>query len=591
MLWSPENPYLYSVHSVVRQNGIIIDELFNPLGLRWYSIDPNKGFFLNGKHLKLNGTNRHQDMYNKGSALSNEEHRRDMKMIKDMGCNFIRIAHYPQDPEILRAADQLGLLAWEEVPLVNYMTIDDEFVKNSKTMLKEMIRQHYNHPSVIIWGSMNEIFLWGNNEDRIGKQEDSVYTKNVAVIAKELNELIASEDPNRLTTLAMHMSNDYDKVGIEDTPDIASYNVYSGWYGGKFEDFGKSFDRKHSKKPSQAIFISEYGAGSDLRLNSSSSIRFDFTGQYQRLFHESYLEQINERDFIIGSAIWNQFDFSQPHVGGSIPHINQKGMGTWDRKLKDVYYFYKANWNKEPMVYIAERDWKDRQAIGSETYDITVYSNLDKLDLYLNGKNVGSKRPNNIQKVVWPLTLKPGKNQIRAVGKSQGKTIEDNLVINVNDLKEVDTFVVNIGSNAQYTDDTDLTWIQDTSFNGIYGYESGIPTLMNRKYIIRNSSHDPMYYSYLGDVNEYKIKAANGIYNITLYFIENEKLAEGDRVFEVSINDNKVIQNLDLTKEVGFCYGVEKTFEINVTNNEVLIEFEALSGKTILSGLKLTISK
>lgn len=588
-LWSPTSPYLYTVHSSIKKGNIEIDSYLNPLGLRWYSFNPNKGFFLNGKPLKLKGTNRHQDMQNKGSALSNADHRTDMELIKNMGCNFIRIAHYPQDPEILKAADELGLLAWEEVPLVNYMTINEEFLANSKHMLREMIRQHFNHPSVIVWGSMNEIFLWGNNEDRIGKQTDSTYTNNVAKYAIELNNLIHKEDPARYSTLAMHMSSDYDKTGIEDAPQIASYNIYSGWYGGKFEDFGKIFDRKHEKKPNQNIFISEYGAGSDVRLNSKEPKRFDFTGQYQRLFNESYLRQINERSYISGSAIWNQFDFSQPHVGGSIPHINQKGMATWDRKPKDVYYFYKANWNEEPMIHIAEKNWLQRVSISDkENYEITLYSNLKEVSLYLNGKKIDSKSPNDINKLTWTVSLKSGMNNLYAVGKAKGNLIEDFATIILNNITESSSFGINVGSNAQYIDSTGFSWIQDDVFNGTYGYSNGKPTLLNRKYIIRGSDHDPLYYTYLDDVKKYKIKAANGIYNITLYFIENEKLTLGDRVFNLSINNNKVIENLDIVKEVGFCYGLEKTFKVEVKNNEIFLEFNALSGKAVLSGIKLS---
>ena len=588
ILWSPDSPNLYTVKSIIFKANEKMDVVENPLGLRWFSIDADKGFSLNGKPMKLKGTNRHQDKLGQGSALTNREHINDLISIKEMGCNFLRLAHYPQDPAVLKAADELGLLIWEEVPLVNYMTIHPEFLENSKHMLKEMIRQHYNHPSVVIWGSMNEIFLWGNNEDRIRKQTDSIYTRQVAAFAKELNHLIKEEDPSRFSTLAMHMSDDYNKVGIEDLPDIASYNIYSGWYGGKFEDFGNIFDRKHQKKPNQRIFISEYGAGSDMRLNSKKPERFDFTGQYQKLYHESYLRQIKERPYIFGSAIWNQFDFSQPHVGGSIPHLNQKGMATWDRKNKDVYYLYKANWTSKPMVHIAEKDWTQRSSsMQEEDYEITVYSNLDRVTLYHNGNKIGTKQTNEINKATWMVSLKSGENNLRATVKSKGNLVEDFVQIKLTDISKENSFAINIGSNAQYTDKNGFTWIHDSPYNDFYGYHNGVPTLLNRKYIINGSNDDPMYYTYLDDLKRYELKLENGIYNVSLYFIENERLKEGDRVFDVSINDSKVIENFDLTRQVGFCYGVEKTFKVNVTNNQVLIEFDAVAGKTTLSGLKL----
>jgi beta-galactosidase len=590
-LWSPDSPYLYTVESSISKNGENLDSIENPLGLRWFSFDADKGFSLNGTHLKLRGTNRHQDKKGKGSALTNAEHRRDMELIKEMGCNFIRIAHYPQDPEILKAADELGLLAWEEIPLVNYMTIHPEFLENSKHMLKEMIRQNYNHPSIVVWGSMNEIFLWGNNEARISKQSDAVYTKNVAEYTKILDATIREEDPSRYTTLAMHMSSDYDKVGIEDIPQIASYNVYSGWYGGKFDGFGKSMDRKHEEKPNQVIFISEYGAGSDSRLNSDKPERFDFTGQYQRLFMESYLEQTEARDFISGSAIWNQFDFSQPHVGGSIPHLNQKGMATWDRKPKDVYYLLQANWAKKPMIHIAEKDWQVRAVTtDSKKYTITVYSNLDKIGLYLNGKKVGHKRVGKLHKVAFDVVLPKGKNILKAVGSLNGEIFEDFTTIELQ--KQADeqnpNMFINVGSNAQYYDNLSNTaWLEDTAYNDLYGYTAGKETQLYRKNIIRSGKHDPLFYSFLEGVDTYKLKVKNGNYKVVLHFIETEELKAGERVFDVSINGEKEIAGLDLTTEAGFCFGIAKTFNIQATNNQILIEFKAISGKSILSGLEL----
>lgn len=589
-LWSPDSPYLYSVLSILKVGGKEVDRVENPLGFRWFSFDANEGFSLNGQHLKLRGTNRHQDFKGKGSALSNEDHRRDMEIIKNMGCNFIRIAHYPQDPEILRAADELGLIAWEEVPLVNYMNIHPEFYSNSVNMLREMIRQHYNHPAVVMWGSMNEIFLWGSNEARIGRQADTAYAHNVRKVATRLDSVIRSEDPGRYSTMAMHMNTDYERYGIENIPQVASFNCYNGWYGGVFEGFGRSFDRMHKRKPEQIIMISEYGAGSDKRLNSEKTKRFDFTSKYQIAFHESHLRQINERKFIVGSALWNQFDFSQPHTGGSLPHMNQKGVATWDRQLKDVYFMYKANWNPEPMVYIAEKDWPIRATMeANPSYNIYLYANTKSVDLYLNGKKLGTKQPNDIKKIVWKVRLGKGENVLRAVSKIGGKFIEDFSTITIENMSASDAgpIRINAGSNAQYLDSRSNPWIEDVQFNGVYGYSQGTPTLLNRKYIIRGSEHDPMYYTYLEDVKDYKIKLPNGTYETTLYFLEYQQQASGTRVFSVSVNGSTMIDKLDLTKEAGFCYGVERTFTTKIENGEMKFDFKALSGKTTLSGMKV----
>lgn len=591
-LWSPNSPYLYHIKTKIIANGMTMDELENPLGLRWFSFDAGEGFSLNGKPLKLRGTNRHQDKMGKGSALTNAEHRRDMELIKEMGANFIRIAHYPQDPEILKAADELGLLAWEEIPLVNYMTIHPEFLNNSKTMLKEMIRQHYNHPSIVVWGSMNEIFLWGNNEQRISKQNDPDYTNKVSEYAKILDQTIREEDPSRFTTLAMHQSSDYDMVGIEDIPQISSYNVYSGWYGGKFADFGGWMDNKHKTKPDQVMFISEYGAGSDASLNSDRPERFDFTGQYQRLFSESYIEQIEERDFVSGSAIWNQNDFSQPHVGGSMPHLNQKGVMTWDRKPKDVYYLFQANWSNKPMVHIAEKDWPVRAVTtNSKNYTITVYSNQTEVILYVNGKKIGRKLVNDLHKTQFEVTLKAGINNIKAVSSEKGKTIEDQTSILLQQYLTIEkpNVFINLGSNAQYFYKASQTsYLEDQPFDKNYGYSGGKEVQLDRKHILRSGLHDGLFYTALEDPDSYRVKVENGIYKLTLYFMEIENVEIGHRIFDVSINGVNVVKDLDIMKEVGFCYGYSKTFSIEVKDNQVLLEFTSSNGKSIISGLELT---
>ena len=196
-------------------------------------------FRSNGQKYILKGTNRHQDLAGKGSALSQEDHEQDLQIIKNMGCNFLRLAHYPQDPYVLKRADELGLFIWEEIPLVNYMNTEPLFVGNCKTMIREMIRQHYNYPSILLWGSMNEIFLNDYYNNRAQKITDSVYGFKVRDIEKQLDALVREEDPARYSTLAMHGSTDYEKYGIASIPQVASYNVYNGWYAGKVEEFGK----------------------------------------------------------------------------------------------------------------------------------------------------------------------------------------------------------------------------------------------------------------------------------------------------------------------------------------------------------------
>nr|MBA3672892.1 beta galactosidase jelly roll domain-containing protein [Gemmatimonadaceae bacterium] len=385
-LWSPETPYLYTLRTELVENGATRDRLDTPVGFRWYAFDSRTGFSLNGAKYQIKGTNRHQDYAGLGSALPNELHVRDLEIIKEMGANFVRLALYPQDPVVLQTADRLGLLLWEEIPVVNYITPGPEFRNNQETMLREMIRQHRNHPSVIMWGIMNEVFLWSPAGFRIARQNDTTYMRQARDFAVHMDSVARTEDPTRPPVMAIHGSADYDSSGVARTTKITGLNVYSGWYSGVFDDLGTQLDRRHARYPNQTLFISEYGAEDDYRVNSLQPERFDFSNTWFRRYHESYLAQINARPWLGGSAIWSEFDFSQPETGGSIPYMNQKGMLTFDRTPKDAYYLYKANWNPQPMAYIASRGWTRRIGTGDRPapQPVDVYSNLARVEMFLN---------------------------------------------------------------------------------------------------------------------------------------------------------------------------------------------------------------
>ncbi len=592
-LWSPDDPYLYHVKTKIIENGKVIEEISNPLGFRWFSFDPDRGFSLNGKKLVLRGTNRHQDFKDRGDALSDEDHYRDMKLIKDMGCNFLRLAHYPQAPEVLALADKMGLLIWEEIPLVNYMNPVPEFLDNAQNMIREMIRQNYNHPSVIVWGSMNEVLLWSEKAERIQAQANMPYVNKVKTYALKLDSTVRSEDPYRTSTMAMHMSDDYDKFKLSDIPGLASYNIYNGWYSGKAEEFKPVIDAKHLGNPKQVLFISEYGAESDNRVNSERPVRFDFTGQYQRIFHEAYLRQIRQMPYLAGTAIWNQFDFSQPNVGGVSNNMNQKGMVTWDRRPKDVYYLYKANWNPEPMVYIASRDWQTRAGTRNALSTIEVYANAAEVTLTVNGKSYGAKKPDDLKKCVWTVPLRDGENQVVATGKNK---VSDHLTLNYRvyeeDLKKAGAFreiAVNAGADVQYLDGSDHIWIEDRPYKaGSFGYIGGQPAMLNIKTVKKNTSDNPLFYSYLDNLKSYKFDVANGTYELELCFIESEKINREERVFSVTVNEEPILSDIDLTDGCGFGVALRKKFLVNVEHGQgITVTFAAKKGKTTLSGIRL----
>ncbi len=592
-LWSPDTPYLYQVKSELRVNGIPVDEQINNLGFRWFSFEPNQGFFLNGEKLILKGTNRHQDFKDKGDALSNGDHYRDLKMIKDMGCNFLRLAHYPQAQEVLDLADKMGLLVWEEIPVVNYINPAPEFLENAKQMIREMIRQHYNHPAVIIWGAMNEVLLWSDKAERIQVHENKAYLKKVKEYAVLLDSLIREEDPLRVTATAMHISDDYEQYGLSIIPQLMGFNIYDGWYSGEAEGFKATIDAIHRSHPDHPIFISEYGAEADNRVNSEKPMRLDFTGQYQRYYHEAYLRQFNQMPYLSGTAIWNQFDFSQPNVGGVSNNMNQKGVVTWDRKPKDSYYLYKANWNNAPMVYIASRDWAIRAGTRHQKSTIEVYSNLDEVTLTVNGISYGSQKPNDVRKCVWTVPLSDGENKVTA---SSGSGEADHLTIiyhvyeaELRQDKNFEEIAINVGSATQYRDGSDHIWIEDRPYSaGSFGHIGGMPSTLNIKTVKKNTYDTPLFYAYLSNLKEYKFDVDDGDYELEMSFIEPEKVDADDRIFDVLVNGDRILDKFNLMRDYGFAVAVKKRFIVHATQGSgIHVAFHALKGQTVLSGIKI----
>lgn len=368
-LWTLYDPYLYtfSVEIINKERRPAIDVVQVKYGIRSYSFDAEKGFFLNGKHEKLIGVNRHQDWPNIGNALNHAHHISDMKMIEDMGANFLRTAHYPQDKAITEYCDKQGILVSMEIPLDHEITQNKEFANVCKQMTLEMIHQYYNQPSVIIWAYMNEMGL--------GKQieRDSTEMKAVAALAQELEDLIREKDPYRYTMIPNHGDFDiYQHYGLTEIPMLVGWNLYYGWYEPDFDGFGRFVDHAHKEVPHKPMLITEYGAGADPRINSSAPERFDFSLEWSYDFHESHLKQIVDRDFIAGSAVWNMFDFGSESRQDAVPHINNKGLCTFDRKPKPVYFLYQSHLRDDidpinptfQQAKLSQDYWDDQESLA-----------------------------------------------------------------------------------------------------------------------------------------------------------------------------------------------------------------------------------
>jgi beta-galactosidase len=424
-LWSPDSPNLYRVAFRLKTDGRVADDATSPLGFRWYRFDPKEGFFLNGKHLKLKGVNRHDDYPGLGWTLPKSRQIEDLKLIKGMGANFLRTVHYPQHPVVLDTCDELGLLVWEEVPFDGegglralYAGAED-FARTVKQNLREEIRRDRNHPSIILWSMGNENL----------NGPDAADWKAVVDLTAQLHRISKEEDPTRPTAVAICLPDRATQVGLTKVVDILGYNVYAGWYGGQIEDVAGLIDKFHRENPNKPLIISEYGADHEKGRHTDSPKPLDFSEDHACRFHEFYWRTILARPFVAGSTLWNVFDFgvefrTKKTMGQTIEHLNQKGIFTFDRQPKDVYYFYASQWTDAPMVYIVSHTWTERKKGPTP---IKVYSNCDSVDLQWNGKSLGVK--NKGDAFLWNVPLEAGENQLRAVASKGGKQIVDTLTV------------------------------------------------------------------------------------------------------------------------------------------------------------------
>ena len=415
-LWNGrKDPYCYAVEASVLKNGQATDRVEEVLGLRYYTVDPDKGFFLNGEHLQLRGVCRHQDRAEIGNALSPLNHEEDMDIMLEMGVNAIRLAHYPQDKYIYDLCDRNGLVIWAEIPFIGPGGYRDKgfvdqpsFRENGKQQLIELIRQNFNHPSICFWGLFNELKQTGDDP---------------CEYILELNELAHREDPSRPTTAASNQGG-----RLNELSDLICWNQYFGWYGGNPSGIGQWADATHKKYPQRCIGISEYGAGASIyhqqeELKKPAANSYWHPENWQAYFHEEHWKAIDSRPFLWGTFVWNMFDFGAAHrTEGEIAGKNDKGLVTFDRKhKKDAFYFYKANWNADdPFVYITSRRLAERTA-GKQA--VKVYSNQPEVELLINGKTLGRQKP--VYGIcIWEnVDFQPGQNTLTA--KSKAKVMDE----------------------------------------------------------------------------------------------------------------------------------------------------------------------
>jgi beta-galactosidase len=398
------------------------DEVTLPLGLRFFSVDPARGFSLNGRYLDLHGVCRHQDRPGKGWAISEADQREDFDLICEMGATAIRQSHYQQSQFWNDLGDSRGIVMWAELAFVNDAKNDPEFFANAREQLRELIRQNEQHPSICFWSIGNETFV--RDPKLTPADTNDRLLKELAAVARE-------EDPSRLSTYA---SNGDVKEPRAGHTDVIAFNHYFGWYHGDAEEFAPWLDQQHSLRPDLKIGMSEYGAGANAAQHEENPKKPAPGGQWhpeewQSHFHEVYWQALAQRPWVWGKFIWCMFDFaSDGRNEGGTPGRNDKGLVTYDRKTKkDAFYWYKANWGDAPVLYITGR----RSTVRTQRVTtVKIYSNADTVDLFVNGISRG-KQTSAKRVFVWPnVELAVGENRIAARARCDGREFEDHCVWN-----------------------------------------------------------------------------------------------------------------------------------------------------------------
>ena len=626
-LWDIDDPYRYMVYTRIldKKKGTLLDEVVNPLGLRWFKFDSEKGFFLNGKGRKLIGTARHQDYFQKGNALRDELHVQDVLLLKEMGGNFLRVSHYPQDPVIMEMCDKLGIVTSVEIPVVNAVTETEEFLQNSVEMAKEMVRQDFNRPSVMIWGYMNEIFLRRPYTE--GKQLEDYY-RFTEKVARALEATIREEDPSRYTMMAYHnMPQYYEDAHLTEIPMIQGWNLYQGWYEPDINEFQRLLDRAHKVYKGKVLMVTEYGPGVDPGLHSYQPERFDFSQEYGLVYHKHYLREMMKRPFIAGSSLWNLNDFYSESRVDAVPHVNNKGVVGLNREKKDVYWFYKTALSRRPILVIGNREWKSRGGVVNTAQkeciqSVPVFSNAEEVELFVNNKSLGKKKIEN-NYALFDVPFVGGENLLEAVAVTGDNKLRDMLRIQFqlvgSQLKDeaVPFTEINVmlGSPRYFEDRAaNVAWIPEQEYKpGSWGFiggtsyrrKTGFGTMLGSDIDIHGTDMNPIFQTQRVGIKSFKADVPDGEYSVYLHWAElesdkerealvynlgadSEQTFAGNRSFGISINGTTVSDDFNVARDYGYARAVIKKFVITVKDGKgVSVDFHKKEGEPILNAIRI----
>lgn len=626
-LWDIDDPYRYMVYTRIldKRKGTLLDEVVNPLGLRWFKFDSEKGFFLNGKGRKLIGTARHQDYFQKGNALRDELHVQDVLLLKEMGGNYLRVSHYPQDPVIMEMCDKLGIVTSVEIPVVNAVTETEEFLHNSVEMAKEMVRQDFNRPSVMILGYMNEIFLRRPYTE--GKQLEDYY-RFTEKVARALEATIREEDPSRYTMMAYHnMPQYYEDAHLTEIPMIQGWNLYQGWYEPDINEFQRLLDRAHKVYKGKVLMVTEYGPGVDPRVHSYQPERFDFSQEYGLVYHKHYLNEMMKRPFVAGSSLWNLNDFYSESRVDAVPHVNNKGVVGLNREKKDVYWFYKTALSRRPILVIGNREWKSRGGVVNTAQkeciqSVPVFSNAEEVELFVNNKSLGKKKIED-NYALFDVPFVGGENLLEAVAVTGGNKLRDMLRIQFqlvgSQLKdEAVPFTelnVMLGSPRYFEDRAaNVAWIPEQEYKpGSWGFiggtsyrrQTGFGTMLGSDIDIHGTDMNPIFQTQRVGIKSFKADVPNGEYSVYLHWAElesdkerealvynlgadSEQTFAGNRSFGISINGTTVSDDFNVARDYGYARAVIKKFVITVKDGKgVSVDFHKKEGEPILNAIRI----
>ncbi len=616
-LWQGvSDPYLYRLRvDLLGAGGRIIDTVEQPFGIRQFRFDPQAGLFLNGRHLRLRGVNLHQDMQDKAWAISADDVDASLALVREMGANSVRLAHYPHSAHTYEQADHLGLVVWAELPFVERSltpadckagaTVPAAFLDNLDVQLRELIRQQYNHAGIAMWSVANEVAMGSTCRGM----------DTVTPVLHRLHVLAKQEDPGRPTTLA-DFNEDYEVLSrmfpllsTGGITDIWAVNRYHLWYyPGGADAFGAALDRFHAKYPAQPLGVSEYGAGAALSHQTDNPLgglagSMDMHGRsrilyqpegYANYVHEQIYAALAQRGYLWGSYVWAMFDFgSGTRHEGDVGGTNTKGLVSFDRATrKDPFFFYKANWSDAPVTYITGRRYTAR---AYRVTDVRVYSNADTVRLSLNGREVGVRRAAAcpLRTCVFErVALDEGNNLIEARGAHGAGMVRDTVEWTLAPDNARSIYLAAGQIETGLVSSAGHRYGSDNFFVG----GQGTPLELDSPYGTRFGTHvanvaDARDAALWAAVRHgsfgYRIPLENGRYRVQLGFLEPDRTtAPGARRFHVDVNGATLLPGLDILAAAGApATAIQRSVEIEVSDGMLRLDFVPEVGEAVLSNL------